>query len=193
MCVATTVAACLAATVEVVGIAEPGDVVAHDRARRARRVEHGGAPRVDRQRHVERAASASIAGTTRSSSSASPTSGPGPALTPPTSRSSAPSSTSSSARAQERVERPRRPAVVERIGRPVEDAHHHRVARDVDRSVTKAQGGIRDDGHAGRPYASTRRRVRFRTRRRTNPGRRPCGYRTSGQSSRSRNRCGLSG
>ena len=45
-----------------------------------------------------RATSASTAGTTRSSSSASLTAGPGPAFTPPTSRMSAPSATSCSAR-----------------------------------------------------------------------------------------------
>ena len=84
--------------------------------------------------------------------------GPGPAFTPPTSSRSAPSTHELLGAREERVERPRRAPVVERVGRPVEDAHHHRVARDVDRSVTEAQGGIRDDGHAGRPYASPGRR-----------------------------------
>ena len=50
---ATTVASCLAATAQVVGIAEAGDVVADDRAGRARGVEHRRAPGVDRERHVE--------------------------------------------------------------------------------------------------------------------------------------------
>ena len=48
----------------------------------------------------KRAVSASNAGTTRSSSSSVPTSGPGPAFTPPTSRKSAPSTTSCSALAR---------------------------------------------------------------------------------------------
>jgi hypothetical protein len=46
----------------------------------------------------KRRCSASMAGTTRSSSSPAPTSGPGPALTPPTSSTSAPWATRSSAR-----------------------------------------------------------------------------------------------
>ncbi len=48
----------------------------------------------------KRERSASTAGTTRSISSAGVTSGPGPALTPPTSRKSAPSATSLSALAR---------------------------------------------------------------------------------------------
>ena len=46
----------------------------------------------------KRATRPATTGTTRSSSSASVTSGPGPALTPPMSRMSAPSATSCSAR-----------------------------------------------------------------------------------------------
>ncbi len=47
----------------------------------------------------KRATKPATTGTTRSSSSASVTAGPGPALTPPMSRMSAPSATSCSARA----------------------------------------------------------------------------------------------
>ena len=124
------------------------------RCRRPRRARHAASSTDARQVSTEsgtskRACSASIAGTTRSSSSASPTSGPGPALTPPTSSRSAPSATSSSARSQERVEVPGRAAVVEGIGRAVEDAHHERARADVECARHRgADRRERRDGHA---------------------------------------------
>ena len=66
--------------------------------------------------------------TTRSSSSASVTSGPGPAFTPPTSSTSAPSATSPSALGEQIVEHERLAPVVERVGCAVEDPHDHAPA-----------------------------------------------------------------
>ena len=174
---------------EVVGVAEAADVVADDRAGRARRVEHRRAPRVERDRRRRSArASASIAGTTRSSSSASPTSGPGPgldaadveevgAVARPAPRPAARNASNSHVAA----------AVVERVGRAVEDAHHQRAARDVDR---RHRGAGWDTGRRTRRPTICEHGpgVRFRTPRRTNPVRRPCGSRRSGRSPRTRNR-----
>ena len=83
---------------QVVGVGEAADVVAHHRAHGVGLPGHRRPPGVDRQGDVEAGPRAAMAGMTRSSSSASPTSGPGPALTPPTSSRSAPSSTNRSAR-----------------------------------------------------------------------------------------------
>ena len=80
-----------------------------------------------------------MAGMTRSSSSASVTSGPGPAFTPPTSRMSAPSDSNSSARCQQRVERERGALVVEGVGGPVQDAHDQPPRGQIERPVTEAQ------------------------------------------------------
>ena len=136
---------------QVVGITEAGDVVADHRTRGARRVQHRRAPGVDRDRHVE-------ARRERLDRGNDPVELLGlPHLRTRTGLHAADVEELGArddellGTGEEGVERPRRAAVVERVRRPVEDAHHHRVARDVDRSVTEAQGGIRDDGHAGRP------------------------------------------
>ena len=80
-------------------------------------------------------------GTTRSSSSASETSGPGPAFTPPMSRMSAPSATSCSARRVELVELERGALVVERVRGAVENPHHERTMRQVVAATTEIEGG----------------------------------------------------
>ena len=111
----------------------------------------------------KRACSASTAGTTRSSSSSSSTSGPGPAFTPPTSSRSAPSTTSCSAATDERVEIPGRAPVVERVGRAVEDAHHHDAARARRAALTQPQRRERrDGGHGGRLPTPPRLRIETR-------------------------------
>ena len=89
----------------------------------------------------KRAGRASMAGITRSSSSSSPTAGPGPAFTPPTSRRSAPSSTSRLGPAEELVEGEGGPLVVEGVGGPVEDAHHQGPVGDVEGPVAEGQDG----------------------------------------------------
>ena len=127
MCVATTVASC----------SRRDRAGSRDRRSRRCRCRRPRPPRTRRRaptraRCRSRAARRSVraaprsAGTTRSSSSASPTSGPGPAFTPPTSRRSAPAVDELLGAAEERVEVPGRAAVVERVGRAVEDAHHER-------------------------------------------------------------------
>ena len=108
-----------------------------------------------------RSCNAAIAGTTRSSSSASPTSGPGPAFTPPTSRRSAPGGDELLGSAEERVEVPGRAAVVERVGCAVEDAHHERTGADV--VVVRAEA----DRRKRRRHAAEARPARSEPRRTT--------------------------
>ena len=91
MWVATTRGAGRRRSGQVVGVAEAADVVAEHRPGRVGLLGHRGPPRVDRHRDVEAVGQVADGRTTRSSSSASVTSGPGPAFTPPTSRMSAPS------------------------------------------------------------------------------------------------------
>ena len=139
MWVATTDASCLRGDGEVVGIAEPADVVADDRAGLARGVEHARPPRVarDRRRRSARGAPRSAGRPGRAPRPRSPR-----ARARPSRRrrraGRRPRSTSTSARRSEVVELERRAPVVERVGRAVEDAHHERAGREVVHRVTEA-------------------------------------------------------
>ena len=164
---------------EVVGIGEAADVVADDRAGRARRVEHRRAPGVARERDVE----ARVQRLDRRDR-------PGRAPRPRRPRARArPSprrrrggrrrrSTSSLGPPEERVELEGRAAVVERVGRAVEDAHHERARGEVVDDVTEAEVAASRSSLPARALAAHPRGVRRprrsrRPRGRAGRGRRP--------------------
>ena len=145
---------------EIVGVVEPGDVVADDRAGRARGVEHRGAPRVDRERHVE-------SGPQRLDRGHDPVEllvlvdlGPGPGLDPADVEQVGAVGDELLRPPHERVEVPGRAPVVERIGGAVQDPHHDDAAAHVDGALTQPQGRERLDGHGGRLPTRPRRRAR---------------------------------
>ena len=159
MCVATTVASCLAATSQVVGIAEAGDVVADDRARRARGVEHRRAPGVDRQRHVEAGAQRLDRGDDAVELLVLADLGTGPGLHAADVEQVGAVGDELLGPAHERVERPRRAPVVERIGRAVQDAHHDDARRGCrsTRSPRRSVGNGATDGHGAQATDAHRR------------------------------------
>ena len=88
----------------------------------------------------KRARSASMAGMTRSSSSASSTVGPGPGLDPAHVEQVGPVVDQLLGPAQELVEGVGGPLVVEGVGGAVEDAHHQGPVTDVEGPVARGSG-----------------------------------------------------
>ena len=135
---------------QVVGIAEPGDVVADDRAGAARGVEHRRAPRVDRDRHVEAPDEGLDRGDHAVELLCLPDLGSGTRLHAPDVEQVGAVVDQRRRAPEERVERPRRAAVVERVRRAVQDPHHQRAPAHVDRRAAESQRREGNDGHAGR-------------------------------------------
>ena len=99
----------------------------------------------------KRATRPATTGTTRSSSSGSVTSGPGPALTPPISRMSAPVGDQLLGPRVELVELEGGALVVEGVGRAVEDPHHEGPVGEVVAAAAEVERrGERGDGRAVR-------------------------------------------
>ena len=136
---------------EVVGIVEAGDVVADDRARAARGVEHRRPPGVDRERHVE-------AGLQRLDRGHDPVEllglvdlGPGAGLHPADVEQVGAVGDELLGPAHERVEVPGRAPVVERIGGAVQDPHDddRAGARRATRSPSRRVGNGSTGTEAG--------------------------------------------
>jgi hypothetical protein len=131
---------------QVLGITEAGDVVADDRAGRARGVEHRRAPGVDRHWRVE----ARDQGVDRRHDAlellglADLGTGSGPHTTDIEEVDAIADVLLGAP--EKRVEVPGRAAVVERVGRAVEDAHHHGAVACVERHITEPQTRKRFDG-----------------------------------------------
>ena len=152
---------------EVVGIGEARDVVADHRAGVARGVEHRRAPGVDRDRHVEALVQRRDRGHDPVELLGLADLGPGPGLHAADVEQVGAVGDQLLGPAQERVEAPGRAAVVERVGRAVEDAHHERARAHVDAAVADADRRVRRDAHGGGYRA--RRRGPARRGRRTRP------------------------
>ena len=124
---------------QVVGIAEAGDVVADDRAGRARGVEHRRAPGVDRERHVEAGVQRLDRGHDAVELLVLVDLGPGAGLHAADVEQVGAVGDELLGPAHERVEIPGCAAVVERIGGAVQDPHHHDPRADVDRALTQPE------------------------------------------------------
>ena len=128
---------------QVVGVAEPADVVADDRTDLARGVEHAGPPGVARDRDVE-------ALVQRFDGPDDPIEllflghlGTGPGLHAADVEHVGALGDDRFGPPEEGVERERRAVVVERVGRAVEDAHHERAGAEVVHAITEpVAGGI---------------------------------------------------
>ena len=146
MCITHTPAPVSAASVDHLRIArQAGDVVDDLRAGVDRRAGDGRLARVDRNRNRRLAAtSRSITGSTRRSSSSADTgSAYGRVLSPPMSSMSAPSATSCSAWATAASAIEELPAVGKAVRRDIDDAHHQRPPRQLERASAQSPSGLR--------------------------------------------------